>query len=354
MRCPSRQLLAAALVLGGWAFCIDAARAEFDPFDWEPKPADARSYESVTQRFGDLLQVYDYPAVFRALQRNAETSLDWSGDEPAHRHLLQALEVLNGRFTTFSQYRDAGSGGAPDLDRLLDDVPTGLFQCLNEVCFSGTPFQVTYDDLAALPEPQGKDFLYRVDTIHRLLWELKKPAIRASVQGIRKARQRWDLFVEQGMAQYPWEAVGNNLVAPEGSIEFPPDRQWIFLHPQLGVEMSTDGLKNLRVKESLLVEVVGHAWYRWQKDDDPGAGLRWWGVSGAVSLRDDLRPGIGLVGHYGKLVTLGVLWHDRDEDDNWFDQAPFLVFGIDLFRLVEDRAPTYQESWRNAMEGQQP
>ena len=70
------------------------------------------------------------------------------------------------------------------------------------------------------------------------------------------------------------------------------------------------------------------------------------------SESNDLRPGIGLVGHYGKLVTLGVLWHDRDENNNWFDQAPYLVLGIDLFRLVEDRAPAYQEAWRRAIEVQ--
>ncbi|MDF1554992.1 MAG: hypothetical protein P1P84_18125 [Deferrisomatales bacterium] len=350
MGCPTRWLFAAALVLAGWALAPAPARAAFDPFDWAAKPGDSRSYESVTRRFEDLLQVYDYPAVFRALQQDARASSAWRGDETTHRHLLQALEVLNGRFATFARYRDAGSGGAPDLDRLLDDIPTGLFQCVDERCFSGTPFEVTYEELAGLPAAQGEDFLYRVDSVHRLLWNLKQPAIRASVQGIRRARQRWDRFVEQGMAQYPWEAVGNDLLAPEGSIEFPPQRQWIFLHPQLGVEVSTDGLNDLRVKESLLVEVVGHVWYRWQ-DTDPAAGLRWWGVSGALSLRDDLRPGIGVVGHYGKLVTLGVLWHDRDEDDNWFDQAPHLVFGVDLFRLVEDRAPAYQEAWRNALGG---
>lgn len=333
-----------ALVSGG------LAQTKFDPYEWNPDPGDPRSYESTRQRFSALLDVWDYPSVFRALRLDAEASPAWEGTEPAYRSLLQALEILDRRLAAFRGSLAPAPGEATALDGFLDDVPTGLFQCTNETCFGGQPFEVTFEQLAELSEAQGEDFRYRVDAVDHLLWDLKEPTLKTNVMAIRAARERWDAFVDQGMSQYPWEAGLNNYLAPEGTIEFPPARQWILLHPELGVEVSTDGIKDLRVKESLLVEAVGHVWYRWRKAGDPGAGLRWWGVSAAASLRDDLRPGIGLVGHYGKLYTLGVLWHDGDEDGAWFDQAPFVVLGLDLFRLVADRAPEYQRKWQQALE----
>ncbi len=346
MRLLTARALAAALLLALSA----PALAAFDPFEWEPVPEDPRSYEAVRERYAPVLEVYDYPTVLLALQAEAEGSPHWQGGEPVYRRLLQALDELTGRFAAVPPPAPGELGGGEGLDRLLARVDTGLFQCVGEKCFSGRPFEVAFEDLAALPQEQGEDFRYRVDTVGRLLWELKKPALRENVAAIRDARERWDVFVEEAMSQYPWEAVFNTYLAPEGTIEFPPSRQWIFLHPEVGVEVSTDGLKDLRADLSLAVEVLGHTWYRWKKRGDPGAGLRWWGVAAAATLRDAVRRGGGWGGRYGRLWTLGVVWHDDDEDDRWFDQAPYVLFGVDLFRLVEDRAPEYQRKWQQALE----
>lgn len=347
MRRSAVALFGTFLLLGGLG---GPARAAFDPYEWEPRPEDSRSYERVRERFAALLEVHDYPAVFLALQAEAQGSPLWQGGEPVRQKLLQALDELTGRFVGLPPPASGALGTAEGLDRLLSRVDTGLFQCLDERCFGGTAFEVTFEELAVLPQEQGEDFRYRVDAVGRLLWDLKRPALGETVAAIRAARGRWDAFVEQGMSQYPWEAVFNTYLAPEGTIEFPPPRQWVFLHPQLGVEVSTGGFRDLRVKEALLVEAVGHVWYRWRKTGSPAAELRWWGLSVAASLRDDLPPGVGLVGHWGRLLTLGVLWHDGDEDGAWFDEAPFLVFGLDLFRLVEDRAPAYHRKWQDALE----
>lgn len=332
-----------AVALGG------TASAAFDPYEWTPVPEDSRSYEGVGERFAALLAVHDYPSVLLALRAEAERSPAWQGDEPVYRKLLQAMDELTGRFAALPP-APLGLGDPGELDRLLSRVNTGLFQCLDERCFGGTDFEVAFEDLARLPEAQGEDFRYRVHTVDRLLWDLRRPALRQAAEAIRDARVRWDAFVEEGMSQYPWEAVFNTHLAPEGTIEFPPSRQWVLLHPQVGVEVSTGGLRNLRAKESLLVEVVGHVWYRWHETGHGGVGLRWWGISAAASLRDDLPPGVGVVGHWGRLFTVGVLWHDGDEDGAWFDQAPFVVLGLDLFRLVEDRGPAYHRKWEEARE----
>lgn len=327
-----------------------AAQEPIDPDAWEPAPSDPRSAAAVRQRFAAPLAVYDYPSVWRALQQEFERSPIWNRDEPIYHRLSGAFRLLNERFDRFESDLAAAVDRAERIDAFLERYPTGLFQfpCPGRICFRDD-LEVSYDDVAQLPRAQAEDFLYRVQTIDQLLNDFKRPAIEATVNAIAAAERRWDLYLKEGMSQFPWEAAINGWLIGGGSIEFPPRRQWIVLHPELGVEVSTDGLESLRAKESGTIELLGHVWYRWPGRDRPEAELRWWGVAAAATLRDDLRPGLGVIGHYGRFVTLGVIWHDTDADDDWFDQAPFVMMGIDLFRFASERAPAFQKRAERAL-----
>lgn len=323
-----------------------------DPYEWEPNPNDPRAYPPVRERFQETIAAYDYPTVFQQLQKDLENSPLWTKTEPPYQRLLQALRVLNERFSHFEADLAAADKKGETLDAFLERTPTGLFQfpCPDGVCFSGKGYALPYSEIETLPDLLSEDILYRIDTVHRLLVDLKKPAIEQTVQAIENAQARWEIYLREGMSQLPWEAAFNSWTIGADNIQYPPTRQWILMHPELGIEVSTRSLKEVTAKESLAIELFGHVWYRWKSLDRPEKGLQWWGISAAASLRDDLRPGIGFIAHYGRFVTLGITWHDTDEDGRWFNDAPFIIMGIDLFRFAEDRAPAYQKKWERALE----
>ena len=181
---------------------------------------------------------------------------------------------------------------------------------------------------------------------------MKESSLQATVQGIRNAAMRWELFLKEGRSQYPWEAFINGAdptIRPE-NIKFPPSRQWIVLHPELAVELSTNALKDIKAKQSFLVDVVGHTFYWWKNADNPGEGLHYAGITAVASFRDDLRPGVGVMAHYGRYLNVGAIWHDQNNDGRMFNQSPFFVIGIDLFRFAEYKSPEYKkqyEKWTN-------
>ena len=323
-----------------------------DPYEWNPKPDDPRAYAPVRQRYQDALAAYDYPTVFRKLQKELEASPLWGKTESAYQRLIQAFRVLNERFSHFETDLARADKKGETLDAFLARTPTGLFQfpCPDGICFSGKGYALPYQEIEALPDPKAEDLLYRIDTVNRLLTDFKMPAIHTSMTAIRNAKTRWEIYMHEGMSQFPWEAALNGWLIGADNIQYPPTHQWILAHPELGVEVSTRSLKEITAKESLSIELFGHIWYHWKRLDSPEAGLRWWGLSAAVSLRDDQRPGVGFVAHYGRFVTLGILWHDVNRDGRWFNDAPFVMMGIDLFRFAEDRAPAYQKKWERALE----
>ena len=117
------------------------------------------------------------------------------------------------------------------------------------------------------------------------------------------------------------------------------------MHPELAVELSTHSFKDIRAKQSLLVDVVGHTFYWWSNRDDPSQGLSYAGITAVASFRDDMRPGIGVMAHYGRYVNGGVVWRDSTNSGHMFNQSPFFVIGIDLFRFAEYKYPAYKKQY---------
>jgi hypothetical protein len=312
---------------------------------------DSRAYEQVKQRFQQSLSNLEYLKVFAELQRELETSAVWSKQEHAYTSLGQAFSTLNERFTTFDTEL-AKSDSNKAVDEFLERIPTGLFQfpCPDTRCFNGRMIEVTYDDLEHLPDAKAKDFLYRLETVNRLLTDFKASSLQKTLKGIHDAAKRWELFLREGRSQYPWEAAFNGWAIGAESIQFPPSRQWILLHPELGVEISTAAMKDLRAKQSLVIDVLGHTWYRWRDSDDPSKGLDYWGIAAVTSLRDDMRPGIGAMAHYGRFINVGVVWRDENRDNRWFNESPFVLISIDLFRFAEYKVPQYKKQFEKRLD----
>lgn len=322
----------------------------FDLGDCPSQPFDAVAFERLKTGFQEELKGNRYTDIFLALQGDLERSTLWSHEEKPYKNLHEALRILNGRFAHFDQDL-AKVDDTHAFETFLNTYKTGLFQCGNRTYFAGHPLELTFDELEALPggkaEAKAKDFLFRVQTVDRLLNHMKESSLHATVQGIRNAAMRWELFLKEGRSQYPWEAFINGIdpaIRPE-NIKFPPSRQWIVLHPELAVELSTNALKDIKAKQSFLVDVVGHTFYWWKNSDNPAEGLQYAGITAVASFRDDLRPGIGVMAHYGRYLNVGAIWHDQNNDGRMFNQSPFFVIGIDLFRFAEYKYPEYKKQY---------
>lgn len=331
----------------GWlalaaVLCSATPALALDPREWEADSTDARSYEQVRERFRDPLAALDYPRVFRTLAHDLDAAPVWHHDERVYQRFSAAVGRLVQMFEGFEVASDAASRAA-GLDTFLSRNATGAFQfpCPGDECLSGNNI-VTYDDLEALPDAQTEDFLQRMRTFARLLVDFKRPAVRRTVHAIELARDRWAVFVDRSRSQYPWEVLANGWIVGGGTIERPPMRQIVLVHPTAAVEMTTDDIQELRAKQALAIEALGLIWYRWKNESAPAEGLRWWGLSAIASIRDDMRPGVGLLLHYGRMVTIGVSWHDDDLDDAWLDRPPYVIASFDLFQLARVTAPEYR------------
>ena len=146
------------------------------------------------------------------------------------------------------------------------------------------------------------------------------------ISAIKKAEKRWRSYIFDGFSQYLWEALLNGHLT-SFDIQHPPKLQYLLLHPELSFEVKTD---NLQAKiEVLTVEVIGILRYQneWKN---------FYGLSLIVNMRDDLWAGVGALVHYN-MYSLGIVWHDIDDDGNRFDDPPFLTVGIDLYKLFENK-----------------
>lgn len=319
-----------------------------DPQEWEPSDSDPRSYAATVERFQSELEAYGYASVFRQLQSDLEIWIYENGTDDPHTHLLEAFRTLNTRFADYERrLAELVSEGDEDLDaaagQFLDEHATGLFQRMDTPCgwFSGTHNVRCGTIRQAVDCAQAEDFLYRTDTVERLIGDFRSAALAETVRGIRLAAARWERFLDDGKTMYPWEAGLNALLVKSGSVQEPPMHQWVFLHPQVCASLSTSSLSDLTARDAFCVEALGHLWYTWRDEACPERGMRWWGICALAVFRDDMRPGAGLALEFGKTMTLGVVWHDDDEDDDWFDNDPYFVMSVDLLSFARQEVSRY-------------
>src|SRR5207249_1229640 len=141
-----------------------------DPNDWEPDTTDARSFERVRDRYRPSLEVRDYPAIFRDLERDLRSAPAWRNDESVYRRLEHAFSVLDQRFARYDAPSGDAAVAAAALDSFVAATPMGGYQfpCPGGECFAG-PDVVTYDELEKLPDAKAVDFLQRARTVGILI-----------------------------------------------------------------------------------------------------------------------------------------------------------------------------------------
>jgi len=289
-------------------------------------------------------------------------ALDWQQEEPRQAQILRRARPF------LAQVRSALATASQDgrVDTLEEQnaflaalTATGTSPRALVLDTSGTVpvyFAGTSDELRLYEwEPDGEHVHLLLAAQHVREWRLLEHSIttlvarlyelvaQENVSSLEGAVTRWDNFLERGYSQMPWESwINGHLIppprlGPDSDRLGPPDHQWVLLHPSFGLEFDAFPLDEARVKESLQIELLGHVWYHGRDLD------QYWGLSAALSLREDLDPGIGLLVHLRRAWNLGITWHGVEDD-------PFLFLSVDLFRFARTRAGRYEAAYARLRE----
>jgi hypothetical protein len=277
---------------------------------WE-STVDQRHFSNITKRFKDELEKGEYHKIAEGIRDNFKAG--WTENVPVKSKFLNEVDAA---------IRDLQSADPEKLGRFQFTSPDGKIKY----------FAKTDNEIALDPEKisveRAKDIRYAAGALNRLLQLHGKEDRQKTLEGIRKAEERWKNYLDRGFSQYPWEGLVNSwAMKGKYDVTSPPDRQWIVVHPELGVALSTE--KPIKAKEVLTIEALGHLFYYGDNLDN------YWGLAAITSLRDDVGIGFGGTIHFHRYVNIGVTWHDVNRNNNYFDDAPFVQFSIDLFKFAD-------------------
>jgi len=277
---------------------------------------------------------------------------DWGDHAKEHRKLVAGVH----RFVVAVEIalRHRGIDGPPDelaeqniFLQELNDMDYGPHSIGMEMAqddngmdlpayFAGTPNEVVLyvwnaagDDVVySLTPTEVRRWRLLEDALTNLVTEQIREVSAANKASLQLALRRWENVLDKGYSQMPWESLFNGwLLPPDGPPNFgPPDHQWILLHPTIGIQFSADQIDETRVKETLNVEVLGHVWYTGNELDD------FWGVSATLSFREDLDPGIGALVHIKRNWSVGIAWHDVQQDQ--FAAFPLCHMGCHVDHII--------------------
>ena len=330
------------------------------------KAVDPRWPDRVLERYADELSRGQHGKVLRALSDEFRL-VKWPSSQDALAARFQRrMDAVAAAFAT-AQAQGAADGALDTLearDKVLakfNATRTGTQSLLPElatldqsvgpvlVFFAGTladpddtsEMIVTYRPKAdntyelLVPFELMLDLRLRAEAVRRVTDDYVKPVQDRAFDAIKKADRQWRNYLENGYSQYPWESFVNGKLWNFSAFE-PPTDQLIFLHPALGIEASTVSLDQLTANESLNVEILGYLHYY---GDDHEHFL---GASIAASLQDQIAPGLGLVVHWTKSFSVGVSWHDIDDNGNPFNDTPYLFLSFDLYRYLQSEGSQFK------------
>jgi len=150
----------------------------------------------------------------------------------------------------------------------------------------------------------------------------------AFARGVSGLSSQWNTFLNSSRSMTPLELLINSaLFKHSETLQFssPPRVQYIVLHPSVVIENVRAAVGGEKMKEAIMVEVVGVDW--WQQD-------RWYVPTGGsvISLYSD-RPGVPEVGYgiavnFRSVYSIGVTRHGGNG-------GVFVSF--DLFKLLQDK-----------------
>lgn len=323
-------------------FSAGLAQDVFDPSDAWMDDTDERHYENVIDRNWQMIQQEQWAEIFAQLAEEvASTEVDWSGAEEVHERFLDAL--------------DAAIDELKEIDALykgvylkhLDQLHTGrfaegiagdgfvAFMGMNPaivLCMEGSEQAnpCNQHEHPILNSAQAEDIRYRANAANELLLILRSEADTAILDAIETSYKQWNNFLDNGFVMYPWEITLNSALL-KWDIRTPPSTQFIFLHPSLGIQVPLDGFSDpvkFRAKESLMIEVAGHLWYRGEFLDNYA------GISGTFVLREDLPPGFGFLVRPGRGLAAGLNWHLSTNDQKQFIKTPFVTVSVNVLNLI--------------------
>ncbi len=309
--------------------------------DWIDKD-DSRYITGVKEKFKNQIEVFAWGEVFKSLAYDFLSSkVGWDDNLHIKQKFQNELDSLVNDYTVAVEW--AGIEDKENVDKILQKFRSGRFQgdvSLGIIIyFSGTDNEIELIP-EVVDEEQAIDLRYRAETINKLLNEFKKPVREMNLKAIAKAESRWKNYINNGFSQYPWESFINGYIT-SFDIQNPPGHQWVIFHHELGVELSTKKIKQMKAKEVLTIEMLG--WIDYYGD----YWENFWGFSGIVTLRDDVGIGIGGIIHFGPTFNLGLTWHDINDDDNFFNDNPFLMLSIDILSYMNLTIPKYDKQLNN-------
>jgi len=332
--------------------------------EWFPetdRETDERWRERVAQRFatqladGLYLQVLEQLAgEFRASawpshqDVKAKFQIEFDALVERYRTALIAAGLEDGLRTTeqrSSVLEAMGDRGAESLRPQQAKIPVttsvGPMDFDVQFFFLQTPSEIQTATINGdglyvplVPVELVRDMRLRGHAVWSVLKHFVAPIQNAQLNAIRDANVRWDNYMKNGYSQLPWEALLNGAVLNFHAFD-PPDKQWIIVHPSLGLEFSTAAFKTTEFQEALNLEILGFIAYFGEQ------GKNFMGASASIMMRDDLGPGIGPVVHFAKNMSLGVAWHDTNDNDK-LDDPPFVFMTVDLFRFLDTESSKFK------------
>ncbi len=330
------------LIVGVCMHAPVSAQTVFDPNDSWADENDERYHAEVIDRYWGEIQREEWPEIFSGLKQSAaETEVDWSGAEEVHERFVGAIDAA---ISELKEIEAINNGiYLEHLDQLytarftegtLGDGFVG-FNGMNPaivLCFAGAEQAnpCNRPEHPILTEAQAEDIRYRANAANELLLILRADADRAILEEIESSYRKWTNFMDHGFVMYPWE-ISLNSAVKNWDIRTPPAGQFIFLHPAPGIQIPLDGfrdVKDLRVKETLMVELLGHLWYRGEYLENFS------GLSATLVLREDLPPGIGVLVRPKRGMAAGLNWHWSPVDGKQFLKTPYLSVSVDLLQFI--------------------
>lgn len=344
MNMRKRAVVVIGLVIAMTAGLISSVSGQdvFDLSDAWMDENDPRHYKNVIDRNWQLIQQEEWAEIFSKLSEEAaSTDVDWSGAEELNERFLDAM--------------DAAIDELKEIDALyngvylkhLDQLHTGRFAegtagegfvgflGMNPaivLCMEGVEQAnpCNRPEHPILSHAQAEDIRYRASAANELLLILRAEADEVILEAIDTSYKRWNNFLDNRFVMYPWE-IGLNSALLDWDIRTPPAKQFIFLHPSLGIQVPLDGFSDpvkFRAKESLVIEVFGHLWYQGEFLENYA------GASATVVLRENLPPGIGFLIRPGRGLAAGLNWHLSANDQKQFIKTPFVTVSVNILNLI--------------------
>lgn len=176
--------------------------------------------------------------------------------------------------------------------------------------------------------------------VRRILTAFGELARGNAAASLRESVRRWDNYGSKGYSQLPWELALNSWRYSSRSYD-PPQKQWIFLHPALGLELlggnvtELSDLTRLQTTEVITLEVLGLLGY-----DKPRS--YYGGGSLLVTLADERSVGAGVMLHLSPTIKAGYVYRARDAAGSL---GQSVILSADLYQLLS-KTPAKLLEWK--------